>query len=70
MLLLYQQLALQYAQMVSPMEGEKVAQQILSGIGQQMPTQMGVVDTDVQNTEEHPYVERARRDARASTQAD
>ena len=70
MLLLYQQLALQYAQMVSPMEGEKVAQQILSGSGQQMPTQRGVVDTEVQNTEEHPYVERARRDARASTQAE
>ena len=72
MMIRYQQLALQYASMVSPMEGEKVAQLILGQGGQQMPMQMGLqADADIQSgAEEHPYVERARSDARASTQAD
>ena len=71
MLLQYQQLALQFAQMVSPEMGEQVGQMIIGQHGQQMPMQMGMkADTEVQQSQEHPYVERARSDARASTQAD
>lgn len=71
MLVLYQQMALQYANAVSPQDGEKVAQMILGQVGRQIPAQMGMVaDTEVQQTEEHPYVEKARGQARASTQAD
>ena len=71
LLIQYQQLALQYAQMVSPQDGEQVARMILGQHGQQMPMQMGMqADTEVQGAEEHPYVEKARGQARASTQAD
>ena len=71
MLLRYQQLALQYANMVSPQDGEQVANLILAQGGQQMPMHMGAqANTEVQSAEEHPYVERARSEARASTQAD
>lgn len=71
MLLQYQQLALQYAQMVSPADGEAVGRMILGQSGQQMPMQMGMqADPQVQKTQEHPFVERARSDARSSTQAD
>jgi hypothetical protein len=71
MMIRYQQLALQLAQMISPQMGEMVAQQILSRGGQKMPDMMGLqADTEVQKTAEHPYVERARSEARASTQAD
>ena len=72
MVLMYQQLALQYANMVSPQEGEKVATVILQQTGQQIPHPMGA-NTDVANKEahnEHPVVERARTEARTSTQAD
>lgn len=71
-MLLFQQLALQYAQMVSPMEGEKVAQAILNQDVPMMPQQLGMkANTDVNPLDnEHPYVERARNEARASTQAD
>ena len=73
MLLLYQQMALQFAQQISPQLGEQVAQQILTGSGQPMPTDMGL-SGDVENItsekEEHPFVERARGQARASTQAE
>ena len=72
LLIHYQQLALQLAQQVSPVMGEQVAQMILSQGSQQMPQQIGAqVDTDATaQSGEHPYVERARTDARASTQAD
>ena len=71
MLIRYQQLALQLAQRVSPIMGEQVAQMILSQGGQQMPNDLGLqVNTEVQGTGEHPYVERARTDARRSTQAE
>lgn len=71
MMIRYQQLALQLAYQISPQMGEQVAQMVLSQGGQQMPMEMGLkADTDLQETEEHPYVERARREARASTQAD
>ncbi len=72
MVIRYQQLALQLAQKISPQMGDMVARQILSQGGQQMPGQMGLqADTDLSgSTGEHPYVERARNDARGSTQAD
>ena len=73
MLLLYQQMALQFAQQISPQLGEQVAQQILTGSGQPMPTDMGLaggVENITSEKEEHPFVERARGQARASTQAE
>jgi hypothetical protein len=71
LLLQYQQMALQFAQMINPALGEQVANQILQQGGQQMPMQMGMqADPKVQQTQEHPFVERARSDARSSTQAD
>lgn len=69
MLLHYQQLALQLAQQISPQMGEMVANQILSQGGQPMPRVTGGGTADI-GGEEHPYVERARSDARASTQAE
>ena len=71
MMIKYQQLALQLAQQISPQMGEQVGQMILNQGGQQMPQMLGMqADTEVQKTEEHPRVERARSEARASTQAD
>ena len=71
MMIRYQQLALQLAQHISPQMGEQVAQMILSQGGQQMPMAMGMqADTDIGGVEEHPRVERARSEARESTQAD
>lgn len=70
MLLRYQQLALQYATMVSPQDGEQVANLILSQGGQQMPQQMGSLISLEEGSEEHPFNEKAREQARASTQAD
>ena len=70
MLLRYQQLALQYATMVSPQDGEQVAQMILSQGGQQIPQQMGDIVELEADTSEHPFNEKAREQARASTQAD
>lgn len=71
-MILFQQLALQYAQMVSPMEGEKVAQAILNQDVPMMPQQLGMkANTDVNPLDnEHPVVERAREEARTSTQAE
>lgn len=69
MLLHYQQLALQLAQQISPQMGEMVANQILSQGGQPMPQVTSGRTVDI-GEEEHPYVERARSDARASTQAE
>ena len=70
MLVMYQQLALQYAQMVSPMDGEQVANMILQQTGQAVPQQTGGGLIDLDGGDEHPYNERAREQARASTQAD
>ncbi len=68
LVLQYQSLALQLAQRCDPMLAEQLAQTILQqGGGQPMPNP--VVDTEIHNGE-HPYVERARDDARSSTQAD
>lgn len=70
MLVMYQQLALQYANMVDPMQGEQVANMILQQSGQPVPQQMGGELIDLDGGEEHPYNQRAREQARASTQAD
>lgn len=70
MLIQYQQIALQLAQQVNPALAEQLAQQILSQGGQTIPTTMGVADTSLEAEQEHPYVERARNEARESTQAD
>lgn len=69
MLLHYQQLALQLAQQISPQMGTMVANQILSQSGQPMPQVMGSGTADIGGGE-HPYVEKARSNARASTQAE
>lgn len=66
--LMWQQLALQYAQAYSPAEGTRVGQVILSQPGQPIP-QGGPVDLNG-GMAEHPYVERSREQARASTQAE
>ena len=75
MLLLYQQMALQFATQIDPMLGQQVANQILSQGGQPVPQDLGlegeaVGDSNNDGSTEHPFVERARKGARASTQAD
>ena len=71
MLVMYQQMALQYANQLDPRLGEQVANQILAQGGQPIPSTMGMeADTDVGSAEEHPFVEKARDKARESTQAD
>ena len=69
MLLMYQQMALQFAQRIDPALAEQVAQQILSQGGQPIPQSMGMVAPNSEGGE-HPYVEKARNNARSSTQAD
>jgi hypothetical protein len=70
LLLQYQQMALEFAQQIDPALAEQVAQSILSQGGQQVSQSMGMASVPHTNEEEHPYVERARYDARTSTQAD
>ena len=70
MLLRYQQMALQLAQRVDPALAEQLANQILSQGGQPIPQSMGTPAETPDLEQEHPYVERARNDARESTQAD
>ena len=70
MLLLYQQMALQFAKQIDPALGQQVANQILSQSGQLTPSNVGTEAETVDTSEEHPFVERARNEARASTQAD
>ena len=71
MLLLYQQMALQFANQIDPDLGEQVAQQILGQGGQPIPQNVGAeADVEVDSEKEHPFVERARSGARQSTQAD
>lgn len=68
-LLQYQQLALQLAKRTDPALADQIAQSILQGNGQPIP--QGEVDANIDNSnEEHPFVQRARAEARASTQAD
>ena len=71
MLLLYQKMALDFAAKLDPALGEQVAQQIMSQGGQPIPTDVGAkADIETETTDEHPFVENARKGARASTQAD
>ena len=73
MLLLYQQMALQFANQIDPALGEQVAQQILGQSGMDMPQPIGdpdAVTTESPEEEEHPFVEKARNNARESTQAE
>ena len=74
MLLLYQQMALQFATQIDPALGQQVANQILTQSGQPIPHDMeidsGVGDANNDGNTEHPFVEKARQGARASTQAD
>jgi hypothetical protein len=72
LLLMYQQMAMQFANQIDPALGEQVAQQILSMSGQQsQPMMMGSAEQiDLDGGEEHPFNEKARAEARASTQAD
>ena len=70
MLLMYQQMALDFATKLDPALGEQVANQILSQGGQPIPQDMGMQAQTAEGGGEHPVVERARSDARASTQAD
>ena len=70
MLIMYQQMALKFAQQLDPALGEQVANQILSESGQPVPQSKGMATTNLDLEQEHPYVEKARGNARASTQAD
>lgn len=71
MLLLYQQMALQFASQISPELGDKVAQQILGQGGMQAaPEMLGEANPEVNQVQEHPFVEKARAQARESTQAE
>ena len=70
LLLMYQQMALQFAQQINPALAEQVANQILSQGGQPVPQSMGIAENTEGATAEHPYVEKARANARESTQAD
>ncbi len=70
MLVMYQQMALQFASRLDPALGEQVANQIIAESGQYAPQGMGMQASASSGAEEHPYVEKARSNARASTQAD
>ena len=69
-LLMYQQMALQFATELDPARGQEVANLILSQGGQSAPQGMVMQSPKADMSSEHPYVERARNDARASTQVD
>ena len=71
MLLMYQQMALQYATQIDPMLGQEVANQIMAQSGQ--PVSEEITNDEPQKesvSREHPIVEKARREARESTQTD
>jgi hypothetical protein len=70
LLLLYQKMALDLANRISPELGVEVANQIMAHSGQEPTMALGTpADTEL-GEQEHPYVERARDEARASTQVD
>ena len=69
MLLRYQQLSLELANQISPQMGEQVAQMILGQGGQQLPQSFGEM-VELEDKSEHPFNEKAREQARASTQVD
>ena len=71
MLIMYQQMALQFATQINPTLGQQVANQILSQSGQPISQEMDA-EAPIRKVggNEHPVVERARSDARESTQTD
>lgn len=71
-LLKYQQLSLQLAQQLDPALAQEIGNTILEDAGQAIPqaSMAGDVNLDKSSTDEHPYVEKARKEAEASTQAD
>ena len=70
MLVLYQQMALQFANQINPLLGEQVANQILAQSGQPIPQTMGTTSLDNVSGGEPAHMEKARSNARQSTQAD
>lgn len=70
MLLMYQQMALQLATKYEPQLAEQMANQIMGQGGQPIPQSVGAEATETSGGSEHPYVEKARSNARESTQAD
>ena len=73
MLLMYQQIALQLATKYEPQLAEQMAMQIMGQGGQPMPQMMGdgdAIESVSPEKEEHPFVEKARKGARESTQAE
>lgn len=71
MLLMYQQMALQLASKYDPQLAEQIANQIMGQGGQPIPQSVGAESTEMSGeSNEHPYVEKARSEARESTQAD
>ena len=70
MLLMYQRMALQLASKYEPQMAEQIAQQIMAQGGQPITQNIGIQANTSDTGGEHPYVEKARSDARASTQAD
>lgn len=69
LLLQMEQVALQLAQKYEPQTAEMLGQVILAAGGQQQPIPMGG-EVSLDGGNEHPYVERARQEARESTQSD
>lgn len=69
MMLQFQQLALTLAQKYEPQTAEQIGQMILSQGGAPIPAGGEVMDMDGSDSE-HPYVNKARNQARSSTQAD
>lgn len=68
-MLRYMQTSLTLAQQTGDQVlADSIAQDIMANAGQ--PTMSGLRNLNAGQTEEHPYVERARNTARASTQAD
>ena len=70
MLIMYQQLALQYAKMIDPKLADELGNMILQQGGQPLPQGGGLVSLEGSSAGEHPFNEKAREQARASTQAD
>lgn len=70
-MLQYQQMALQLAQQVDPALADQLAQTILANGQGASPSVMGMAaETNLDGGNEHPFVERARENARQSTQAE
>ena len=70
LLLLYQQMALEFANQLDPQLGEQVAMQINQQYGGGMVAPMGSEINLSGDKEEHPFSAKARTNARQSTQAD